>query len=97
MIDQILAHYKILAKLGQGGMGEVFLAEDNKLRRKVALKFLPSHVAADPEARTRFEQEARAAAALNHPNICTIYEIGETEDKLFIAMEYVEGGNAEEK
>jgi len=97
MSDQILTHYKILAKLGQGGMGEVYLAEDTKLRRKVALKLLPSHFAADPDARARFEQEARAAAALNHPNICTIYEIGEAEDKFFIAMEYIEGEELKKK
>jgi len=91
MVEQTLSHYRILAKLGQGGMGEVYLAEDTRLRRQVALKFLPSHFAAEAEARARFEQEARAAAALNHPNICTIYEIGEAADKFFIAMEYVEG------
>ncbi|MCJ7524943.1 MAG: protein kinase, partial [Candidatus Aminicenantes bacterium] len=69
-------------------MGEVFLAEDTKLKRQVALKFLPRQMTADPEAKQRFEREAQAAAALNHPNIVTVYEIGEHEDQVFIAMEY---------
>jgi tetratricopeptide (TPR) repeat protein/tRNA A-37 threonylcarbamoyl transferase component Bud32 len=91
MIEKLISHYRIINEIGRGGMGEVFLAEDTKLKRQVALKFLPRQMTADAEVKERFEREAQAAAALNHPNIVTVYEIGEHEGQVFIAMEYVEG------
>jgi serine/threonine-protein kinase len=91
MIGTLVLHYRILSELGRGGMGVVYLAEDTKLKRNVALKFLPDHGSVSDEDRNRFLQEAQTASALNHPNICTIYAIEEAAGRSFIVMEYVEG------
>ena len=91
LINRILGHYKILRQLGAGGMGEVYEASDTKLGRKVALKVLPEETARDPKRRERFEREAKAVAALNHPNIVTIYSIEEADGVGFMTMEMVEG------
>ncbi|MFH1573391.1 MAG: serine/threonine-protein kinase, partial [Acidobacteriota bacterium] len=91
MIDKMLRHYRIVEKLGEGGMGIVYKAEDTKLRRTAALKFLRPGLTGEADAATRFLQEAQAAAALDHPNICSVYEIGEADGRTYIAMAYVEG------
>jgi eukaryotic-like serine/threonine-protein kinase len=92
MIGKSVGHYRITARLGAGGMGEVFLAEDARLERRAAIKFLPADLAAVPERRQRFLREAKAASALNHPHVCVVFDVGETDDGLpYIVMELVEG------
>jgi serine/threonine protein kinase len=97
MVGATISHCRITDKLGEGGMGFVYKAEDTSLDRPVALKFLAAHLVSDEEARKRFEREAKAAAALNHPNVCTVYEIAEDNARTFIAMAFLEGEGLDKK
>jgi serine/threonine protein kinase len=96
MIGTTVSHYRITEKIGEGGMGEVYLADDTKLGRQVALKFLPEALTRDEERKQRFVQEARAAAAIQHPHICAVYEVGEVDGRTFLAMEYIRGQSLRE-
>ena len=97
MIGKTISHYKILSKLGEGGMGVVYKAEDTELEREVAIKFLPNHIAANADERARFKVEAKAAASLNHTNIAHVYAIEEVDDEMFIVMEYIKGQELKDK
>ncbi len=96
-IGSTICHYRIVEKLGEGGMGIVYKAEDTKLNRQVALKFLAQHLLDDPEAKERFLREAQAAAALHHPNVCPVYEIDEVDGKTFLAMAFLKGETLEDR